>query len=218
MIKGVERAHRGNSRTKPHKRTTDQLMFHIPFINNKIDNEIRRVLDRHNIEARIVHPKLTTLLQLAQPKMKPTKCNSKTCPIKYIDCTRTHVVYEITCELCRECYVGSTVRALHDRAREHIASTKNQTKASAMVFIVRMHTRTWSPAPNYASGLSAPRRKTSCGWESKRRWLFAPESLLSTGVVKRQESTFSPELVHLHWQTIRMLPSTTLTISDINQH
>ena len=42
-----------------------------------------------------------------------------------------------------------------------------------------------------------------------------PESLLSTGVVKRQESTFSPELVHLHWQAICMLPSTTLTISDI---
>ena len=48
--------HRGNSRTKPHKRTTDQLTFRIPFINNKIDNEIRRALDRHNIEARIVLP------------------------------------------------------------------------------------------------------------------------------------------------------------------
>ena len=83
------------------------------------------------------------------------------------------------------------------------------------VFIIRMHTRTWSPAPNYASGLSAPRRNTSCSWESKRRWLFAPENLLSTGVVKRQESTFSPELVHLHRQIIHMLPSTTLTISDI---
>ena len=41
------------------------------------------------------------------------------------------------------------------------------------------------------------------------------ESLLSTGVVKRQESTFSPQLVHLHWETIRMLPGTNLTISDI---
>ena len=38
---------------------------------------------------------------------------------------------------------------------------------------------------------------------------------VSSGMVKRQESTFSPELVHLHWQTIRMLPVTTLTISDI---
>ena len=100
MIKEVQRAHRGNSRTKPHKGTTDQLTFRIPFINNKVDNEIRRALDRHNIEARIVHPKPRTLLQLAQPKMEPTKCNSKTCPIKYTDCTRTHVVYEITCELC----------------------------------------------------------------------------------------------------------------------
>ena len=56
----------------------------------------------------------------------------KTCPIKYTDCTRTHAVYEIMFELCGERYVGSTVRALHDRAREHIASAKKQTTASAM--------------------------------------------------------------------------------------
>ena len=163
MIKEVERVHRGNSRTKPHKRTTDQLTFRIPFINNKIDNEIRRALDRHKIEARIVHPKPRTLLQLAQPKMEPTKCKSKTCPIKYTDCTRTHVVYEITCELCGECYVGSTVRALHDRAREHIASAKNQTNASAMGVHYKNAHKNLKSSPNYASRLSAPRRKTSCG-------------------------------------------------------
>ena len=76
MIKEVERTHHGNSRTKPHKRTPDQLTFRIPFI-NKIDNEIRRALDRHNIEARIVHPKPRTLLQLAEPKMEPKNDTQK---------------------------------------------------------------------------------------------------------------------------------------------
>ena len=42
------------------------------------------------------------------------------------------MVYEITCELCGECFVGPTARDLNDRAREHIASAKTQTKASAM--------------------------------------------------------------------------------------
>ena len=31
-----------------------------------------------------------------------------------------------------ECYVGSTLRALHNRGREHMNSAKNQTKALAM--------------------------------------------------------------------------------------
>ena len=50
MIKEAQRAHRGNKRTKPHKRTTDQVTFRIPFINNKIDNEIRRALYTSKLE------------------------------------------------------------------------------------------------------------------------------------------------------------------------
>ena len=38
MIKEVQRAHRGNSRTKPHKGTTDQLTFRILFINTAISS------------------------------------------------------------------------------------------------------------------------------------------------------------------------------------
>ena len=45
---------------------------------------------------------------------------------------RIHVVYEITCELCKATYIGSTVRVLYERAKEHLASAKNKTKASAM--------------------------------------------------------------------------------------
>ena len=41
-IKEAQRMHRGNERTKRHKRTTDQLTVRIPFINNKIDNETRK--------------------------------------------------------------------------------------------------------------------------------------------------------------------------------
>ena len=45
---------------------------------------------------------------------------------------RTHVVYEITCELYKATYIGSTVHALHERAKEHLTSAKKKTKASAM--------------------------------------------------------------------------------------
>ena len=105
MIKQVERAQGGNQWRKPRPRTTDQLTFRLPFISNRVDREIRRALDRHRIEARLVHPKPRTLLQLAQPKVEPPKCKSKKCPINYIDCMRTRVVYEITCELCKATYI-----------------------------------------------------------------------------------------------------------------
>ena len=54
---------------------------------------------------------------------------------------RTYVVYQITCELCKGTYIGSTVRALHERAKEHLASAKNKTKASAMGCTIRPDTR-----------------------------------------------------------------------------
>ena len=71
------------------------------------------------------------LLQLPQPKVELPKCKSRKCPINYIDCMWTHVVYQITCELCEACYIESTVRTLH-LATERIAFAKNQMKASAM--------------------------------------------------------------------------------------
>ena len=160
LVKQVERAQGGNQRRKPRPRTADQLTFRLPFIIKRVDREIRRALDRHRIEARLVHPKPRTLLQLAQPKVEPLKCKSKKCPINYIDCMRTHVVYEITCELCKATYIWSTVRALHERAKEHLALAKNKTKASAMGVYHKTGTR--NPIQKCASGLCAPQRGMSC--------------------------------------------------------
>ena len=77
MIKQVERAQDGNKQRKPRPRTADQVTFRLPFISNGVDKEIRRALDRHRIEARLVHPKPRTLLQLAQPKVEPPKCSQR---------------------------------------------------------------------------------------------------------------------------------------------
>ena len=42
------------------------------------------------------------------------------------------VIYEITCDVCKDTYIGSTTRPLRDRAKEHIAAAKNKNHKSAV--------------------------------------------------------------------------------------
>jgi hypothetical protein len=37
---------------------------------------------------------------------------------------RTGLVYKITCQFCHKHYIGSTIRVLHDRLREHTRDDK----------------------------------------------------------------------------------------------
>ena len=121
---------------RPHrpKINNDQqrITFRLPFINNRLNTEVRRALQRHNINARIVHPRPRTLLQLAQPKPQPYECKLRSCPIKHLRCTARFVVYELTCQLCKDTYIGSTTRALHDRAKEHITAAKTHNRSLAI--------------------------------------------------------------------------------------
>ena len=112
------------------KKNDHQLTFRFPFISNRLDTQIRGSLARNNIHARITHPRPRTLLQLAQPRTKQRECQLWNCPISYINCTTCF--NEITCDVCKDTYIGSTTRPLHDRAKEHIAAAKNKNHTSAV--------------------------------------------------------------------------------------
>ena len=48
-------------------------------------------------------------------------CNITNCPIQNPRlCTRKNVVYEVQCITCQSKYIGSTIRPLHQRIREHM--------------------------------------------------------------------------------------------------
>ena len=51
-------------------------------------------------------------------------CKLRDCPIKQIRCTTSYVIYEVTCKICKATYIGSTIRPLHDRAKEHVAAAR----------------------------------------------------------------------------------------------
>ena len=59
-----------------------------------------------------------------------TTCRSKTCPSPTI-CQLTNVVYEATCTLCQQTYIGQTRRKLHDRIREHTYAARKHDNTSA---------------------------------------------------------------------------------------
>ena len=104
----------------------------IPFISDAFNYSIKHILRKHNIPARLVNKRNTTLRQLTNklPQQDNT-CNSKACPAPSI-CHHSHIVYQATCTLCKQTYIGQTTRRLHDRAHEHIAAVKHKHRTSAL--------------------------------------------------------------------------------------
>ena len=113
--------------------STPMFTLKIPFISDKLNHQIRRTLAKHDIPARLVNPRGKTIRDLTRhPDAAPDKiCHSKCCPAPGI-CQRSNVVYEATCMLCEEFYVGMTTRKLHDRAREHVHSASQRNNNTAL--------------------------------------------------------------------------------------
>lgn len=118
---------------KRQQHTAYRLTFNIPYISDNFNTKIQRLLHKHNIPARLVNRRGTTLRELVRPKANiptATRCSSKECSASGI-CQRTSVVYEATCLICKNSYIGLTTRKLHDRAREHSHAATNKLSTSA---------------------------------------------------------------------------------------
>ena len=139
----IQKPYKNPQRTQ--RRTIKCSTLCLPFVSNRFDTEVRRSLIRHNITAGIVHPRPQTILQLAQPKTKLPDCKLRNCPIPYLRCTACFVVYEVKCEICKAIYVGSTTRALHDRAKEHVTAATKHSRTSAIGEHYQLHHPTDEP-------------------------------------------------------------------------
>ena len=108
------------------------LHFSIPFVSDKFNHGVQRLLDKHKIDARLCNPRGRTILQTtARSRPSQTKpCKSGKCGAPEI-CHRSNVVYQATCTLCGSSYIGMTTRALHTRALEHIAGARKHSLKSA---------------------------------------------------------------------------------------
>jgi hypothetical protein len=102
----------------------------LPFINDRIHYGIRRIFKQLQLDVIPIYR--NTNLRCLLNKKTHAVCNLQRCPINDPDlCTRKNVVYEIQCTHCNQTYIGSTIRELHLRVREHL----NQSQSAVLAHI-----------------------------------------------------------------------------------
>ena len=142
---------RRNKEARGKKKMQHEGILQLPFINDSFNAVARRILNRNGLDTiRITNPRLITIQQLASKKEPQATCTLRKCPIQppQTACTTSHVVYEVTCLICMATYIGSTARALHTRAREHLYNIKRKEadkSALAEHYIKQHHTATERP-------------------------------------------------------------------------
>ena len=93
--------------------------FEFPFINDKIHHAVKRIFHTSKLPVQ-VYSRSRTLRSALQPKQTPQQCNVRDCPLANDLCLCKNTVYSMTCQRCQEQYIGSSIRALHTRVKEHI--------------------------------------------------------------------------------------------------
>ena len=111
------------NKSKPtHKRVQNDIKYiKLPFISDEVDHKLKRIFKQEGINIRIAH-KTRSLRNFLQ-RRKETLCSLSTCIMKTSNiCHKRNVVYKIVCRNCQNFYIGSTIRFLHLRIREHMTT------------------------------------------------------------------------------------------------
>ena len=106
---------------RPRNEENNIFYYQIPFISDSFNNQIRRIFRKQNINIRIAHRSFTLRKFLNNNNNKRrTPCTLNNCPVRDPSkCFRNHVVYQLECQTCHQKYIGSTIRPLYIRVREH---------------------------------------------------------------------------------------------------
>ena len=116
----------GRRRTrKPQANVVEPVYLRLPFVSDGMDGKIRRIIRKYDLPIRIYH-KPKTLRRMLQLKCEKSVCNLKSCPLNDSSkCDVRNCVYELKCHQCSGSYIGSTIRPLHLRIREHLQSSNS---------------------------------------------------------------------------------------------
>ena len=80
------------------------------------------IFGKEGIPVRIAH-KSYTLRKALSHKITERTCTRDNCPIAHAKlCLLRNAVYQITYKNCKQHYIGSTTRFIHDRVKEHLAN------------------------------------------------------------------------------------------------
>ena len=98
-------------------------------MNDAVDSKVKRILTKYDLPVRVYHhPK--TLRNMLKNTGSTPQCHLTDCPVKEPKlCNASHCVYRLTCLKCAANYVGSSVRPLHLRIREHYTKSNSSVYA-----------------------------------------------------------------------------------------
>ena len=115
-----------HSRRKRRPSPSDNwIYFQFPFVNDSIQRKIQAIFTKNDLPVRIFDRNLT--LRNALQKNKHEKaCNIRDCSIANSNlCHTKRCVYQLRCTKCLQFYIGSTMRCLHERVREHLTQERS---------------------------------------------------------------------------------------------
>ena len=123
-----------NTKKKRRKEPADDgepMYFEFPFVSDAVDAKVKRIFHKNGLNVRLYRKSTTIRQKLKKTKMQ--KCTKKDCPINNpVLCHKKMCVYSITCDGCKNQYVGSTIRHLHTRADEHSKSPSSSVHKHAL--------------------------------------------------------------------------------------
>ena len=116
------------------------------------NEEILRYIKKRKLPINVIFvpgTKLRDILCSSRPLDKPG-CSLPHCKIcdlleDDVNCNTSCPVYQITCGLCNELYIGESSRTLHDRLSEHLRCASNPNKPSYKEEALATHYREFHP-------------------------------------------------------------------------
>ena len=125
FVRDVNAAVRNPANQKPGIKDKGQhVYFKIPYIHEGVEQQMRKAITRSGINIRITRENLT-LRNLLNKSSSRDNCKIRDCSVNNPAlCTKRNVVYHILCS-CGLSYIGSTIRMLHTRVKEHMTSPKS---------------------------------------------------------------------------------------------
>jgi len=94
-----------------------KFFLQFPYLNDAMDRRIKNIFKKEGLNVKIYRKSQNLRQVLSKKKTKP--CKKKNCTINNEDCLKKKCIYETTCSECNNTYLGSTIRPLHERAKEH---------------------------------------------------------------------------------------------------
>ena len=119
----IHRSKQGTTKTSRNINTNnDKCYLKMPFISEKVNFKIKRILKAEKLSIGLAQKSTTTLRSVLRSRHNTdNNCRMSACPIRNNKiCFQTNVVYQVTCSKCQNFYIGSTIRPLHVRIKEHV--------------------------------------------------------------------------------------------------